>query len=324
MKKLILTLVLILPLLVNAQASSYFHGGAKEFTELKKRALLVELLEEDPKILKKLEKPKNADKLVGYKNMIKYYNQEIQLYAKKYWTLNSSIEFKTATEIEALKEAKQKYAILRNLRLNDIDIDFGAKSNLYLNALVFTRIESDNKKADSQVYTPANSKYTGKYLYEADYRFCLEVLQANIEYIISKKKNVNSEKYVELIAGENCPKVKEKTLLVKESMLYGKTKAEECIKAYGGKIQFVSDDEFNRAFVEKDADKVCLFSIPWEIGKGSMGPVNQSFIMSYKTVLDAQTGKILYVFLPTGFSAFGQNITPFIIPKDLENIKNCK
>jgi hypothetical protein len=64
--------------------------------------------------------------------------------------------------------------------------------------------------------------------------------------------------------------------------------------------------------------------VPWEIGKGSMGPVGQSFLMSYKTILDCESGKILFDFLPSGFSAYGQNITSYIIPKDLTNIKDCK
>ncbi len=34
--------------------------------------------------------------------------------------------------------------------------------------------------------------------------------------------------------------------------------------------------------------------------------------------------KVLYQFLPTGFAAFGQNISHYVMEKDLENIKNCK
>lgn len=67
-----------------------------------------------------------------------------------------------------------------------------------------------------------------------------------------------------------------------------------------------------------------MFSVPYEIGKGQMGPVGQSFIMSYKVVVDCETGKILYLFMPRGFAVMGQNISHFMIDKDFENIKNCK
>lgn len=325
MKKILLVVFGLVSLLSSAQVSSYFHGDAKVFSNLKTRNLIVELLEPDAKIVKKLSKPKFATDLKLYNEMISNYNSEIQLYAKKYWTLNSNIVFKTKTEVEALHDQKDKsFAVLRNLRLKDIDIDFGSKSNLFVTCLVFTRIETNYDKADSQVYLPTASKADGKFLLESDYKFCLDVLQSNINYIITNKKNINSEKYVQLISKGNCKEIGSKTLLVKESILYEKTTKAKCIAAYGSNIKFVSDEEFDKAFIDKAADKVCLFSVPWEIGKGGMGPVSQSFIMSFKVVVDCQTGKLLYQFLPTGFAAFGQNISYFVMEKDLENIKNCK
>ncbi len=306
-----------------SQVSSYFHGDSKDFVELKNRPLIVELLEEDEKVLRKLDKPKRADELEAYKKMIKLYNEDIVVYAKKYWILNTNIEVKKQSEIESLKKTKNKsYAVLRNLRLKDIDFDF--RSKLYVNAFVYTRIESNNEKPDSKAYMPVFSKNPDILLYESDYKFSLELLQANIEYIISNKKTINSEDYIKAMAKGNCSTIQNKTILIKESLLYEKETKENCIKAYNGKCKFVSDEEFNRAFLDKDKDKVCMFSIPWEIGKGSIGPLNQSFIMSFKTIVDCETSKILYQFLPTGFAAFGQNISYYVVAKDLENIKKCK
>lgn len=325
MKKILLLVLCFISFYSNGQVSSHFHGDAKIFANLKTRNLIVELLEADEKIVKKLSKPKYATDLKLYNEMISNYNAEIQLYAKKYWNLNSNIEFKTKSEVEALRDQKNKsYAVLRNLRLKDIDIDFGSKSSLFVTTLVFTRIESNYDKADSQVYLTTASKATGKFLLESDYKFCLNVLQSNVDYIITNKKTINSEKYVQLISKGNCKQIPAKTLLVKESVLYEKTTKAKCIAAYGSNIKFVSDEEFDKAFIEKAADKVCLFSVPWEIGKGGAGPVSQSFIMSYKVVVDCESGKLLYQFLPTGFAAFGQNISHYVMEKDLENIKNCK
>ncbi|WP_417938955.1 hypothetical protein [Flavobacterium sp. RS13.1] len=323
MKRILFYLFLFISLVSKAQISSYFHGNVKDFIDLKTRPLIVELLEEDEKILNKLSKPKKAEELQSYKKMVRLYNEEITLYAKKYWTINKNIEFKNKSEVEILRKANNKsYAVLRNLRLNDIDFDF--KSNLYLNVIVYTKIESNPQKPDSQVYLPISSKKTDVFLEEADYKYSLNILQDNINYIIAQNKSVNSENYVKEMAKGNCPLIKNKTLLVKESILYEKTKKEDCIKKYDGALNIVSDDEINRAFVEKDKDKVVLFSVPYEIGKGQMGPIGQSFLMSYKVVVDCETGKILYLFMPRGFAVMGQNISSIMIEKDFENIKNCK
>ncbi|MFM9987247.1 hypothetical protein [Flavobacterium sp.] len=323
MKKLLLLSFCLVSFLGRAQISSYFHGDAKDFADLKTRSLIVELLEEDEKILKKLEKPKYADDLKAYKNMIKLYNEEIVLYAKKYWILNTDFEFKTQSEVETLKKSKNKsYAVLRNLRLKDIDTDFRTK--LYINAFVYTRIESNKDAPDSQAYMPVFSKKSNILMDEADYKFCFDVLQSNINYIISKKKNINSENYIKEMAEGNCPLIKNKTLLVKESLIYEKTSKGACLKKYNGNLKIVSDEEVNKAFIEKEKDKVVLFSVPYEIAKGNMGPVGQSFIISYKVIVDCETGKILYLFMPKGFAVMGQNLFQFMIDKDFENIKNCK
>lgn len=325
MKKILLTSIIFISFYLNGQVSSYFHGDAKVFSNLKTRNLIVELLEPDEKVVKKISKPKYANDLKLYNEMISNYNSEIQLYAKKYWNLNTSIEFKTKTEVEELKNQKNKsYAILRNLRLKDIDIDFGSKSNLFVTSIVYTRIESNYNKADSQVYIPLVSKLAGKFLFESDYKFCLEILQSNINHIITNKKNINSEKFIQLKSKGNCNQISMKTLLIKDGLLYDKTAKDKCIAAYGGNVRFVSDAEFDKAFIDKAADKVCLFSVPWEIGKGGIGPISQSFVMSFKVVVDCQTSNLLYQIFPNGLAAFRHNFFHYIIEKDLEDIKDCK
>lgn len=323
MKKLLFLTLCLISFFAKAQIRSDFNGNAKDFIELKTRPLIVELLEEDEKILKKLGKPKYAEDLVAYKKMIKLYNEEIVIYAKKYWNLNTKIEVKNQSEVESLKKAKNRsFAVLRNLRLNDIGIEF--RSKLYVNAFVYTAIESNIDKPDSQAYVPVFSKKSNILLEESDYKFCFDILQANINYIISNKKNVNNEDYLKEKAIGNCPLIKNKTLLVKESLLHEKFTNASCIKKYNGNLQITSDEIINKAFVEKDKDKVVLFSVPYDVFKGSIGPVGQSFVVSYKVIVDCESGKILYMFMPKGFAVIGQNLFHYMIDKDFENIKNCK
>ena len=323
MKTFFLFCTFLISLTSVAQISSYFNGDAKDFIELKSRNLIVETLEENPKVLKDLEKPKNAEKLIAYRRIIKLYNQDIISYAKKYWILNTNIEFKSESEVEKLKKENNKsFAILRNLKLNDIDFDF--HSDLFVSALVYTPIEAKKSKPYSQAYFPVVSNSDKFLLTEADYKFMFTVLQSNIEYIIENKSNENSENYLRKMAEKNCPLVKNKTLLVKESLLHSSTTKEKCLKQYDGKLQLVSEDELSKAFVEKQKDKVVMFSVPYEIAKASFGPIGQSTMTSYKVIVDCETNKILYMFAPKGFAVMGQNLFQFMIEKDFENIKKCK
>ncbi len=65
------------------------------------RTLIVELLEEDPKVIDKLsKKKKRAAKLQEYKDFITFYNDMIKDAVSKYWTFNENIEYRSATEVE--------------------------------------------------------------------------------------------------------------------------------------------------------------------------------------------------------------------------------
>ena len=137
MKNFLLLAFGLVSLVSSAQISPKFQGEVKELKELQSRTLIVEILEEDPKILKKLDKPKKQDDLIDYKLFIKQFNEEFKIYAAKYWKLNTKIEFKTTTEVLALNKAKDKsYAILRFYNLKDNNSK-GIDTRLSVSAIVF-------------------------------------------------------------------------------------------------------------------------------------------------------------------------------------------
>jgi hypothetical protein len=74
MKKFLLFAFGLVSLVSSAQISPKFYGEVKELKELQSRTLIVEILEEDPTILKKLDKPKKQDDLNDYKLFIKQQN----------------------------------------------------------------------------------------------------------------------------------------------------------------------------------------------------------------------------------------------------------
>ncbi|ESU24652.1 hypothetical protein FEDK69T_05750 [Flavobacterium enshiense DK69] len=323
MKKVFLAVAMVMGLATNAQISPKFNGDPEDFQDLKKRTLIVEVLEEDPKVLKKLDKPKKAEELKEYQSFIKEFNEDFRIYAPKYWTLNSNIEYKTTTEIDALQKSKNKsYAVLRFILLND-NGTHGLKTNLNVPALAYTRIENNRRSADSKIYLPYRALSKGKSLLEADYKYALETLQANINWIIKNDKTLHFDKYAEKMAEENCSKLKGKTILVPDYVLKDGRSKEQAIKNYGGDLKFVSDEEINNAFVTKAKNTAVLFVAPYGIVKGSAVVVQMSTLVYFKVVADCETGEVDYLYMPSGFN-YGANVSDKMTETEFKTMGNCK
>lgn len=308
MKRIVLYLFLLTSVVSKAQINNNFYGDPDELKQLKTRSLIVEVLEEDPDILKKLSKPKKAEELEDYKKFIVDFNRDFKVYAQKYWIYTDKIEFKTATEIEALQKAKNKsYAVLRLVQLNDNGY-WGLKTNQSVPAIAFTRIESNIVKTDSKIYLPSRHLNNDKSLSESDYKYALLLLQANVDWIIANNKVLNFDKYAEKMAKENVSKLKGKTLLVEDNMLAkGRTK-EAAIKNYGGDLKFVPESELNDALVNKSKNCAVLYTAPYGIVKSNMVVAQLSTIVYFKIIVDCETNEILWLYMPGGMN-WGANVS---------------
>lgn len=305
-----------------AQISPKFYGEPKELKELTTKTLIVQVIEEDAAIIKKLDKPKKQEQLNNYKLFIKQFNEEFKLYSQKYWKLNSKIEFKTTSQINALvKEKNKSFAILRFINMKDNN-SHGADTKFTVAGIAFTRIESSELQPDSKIYLPIRQNLNDKYLLEADYKYALETLQANVTYIIKSDKVLNFDKYADKMSDENCSKLKGKTLLVGDNMMMkGRTK-EEAKTNYGGDLKFVSEADLNTAVVNKTKNTAVLYSIPYGILKA--GTVIQlANIVFFKIIVDCETGEILWLHMPGGMS-YGSNISYFLTEKEFKMMANCK
>ena len=124
MKNKLLTAILLLVFIIPALRAQITKAKPEEFKELKKRTLIVVMMEEDEEIMKDFEKyiskaKKPEDKQSAqksfdeYKNFIKDYNTYMKEAITKYWGLNPKVEYKTITEVKALRKAKSKsYTVL--------------------------------------------------------------------------------------------------------------------------------------------------------------------------------------------------------------------
>jgi hypothetical protein len=322
MKKFLLLAFGFVSLVSSAQISPKFYGEVKELKELQSRTLIVEILEEDPKTIKKLDKPKKQKELSDYKLFIKQFNEEFKIYAAKYWKLNTKIEFKTQTEVLALNKAKDKsFAVLRYYNLKDNN-SYGLDTKMTVGALVYTRSEASIIQPDSKIYLPIRPDLNEKFLLEADYKYALETLQANVKWIVSNDKVLNFDKYADKMSDDNCSKLKGKTLLVGNDMMMKNRTQAEAKTNFNGDLKFVSETELNDAVVNKTKNTAVLYSIPYGILKaGSV--IQLANIVFFKIIVDCETGEILWLHMPGGMS-YGSNISYYLTEKEFKMMANCK
>lgn len=324
MKKLSIIILLVISFLAKAQISPRIYGEKQDFENLKTRPLIIEILEEDPKTLKKLSSPKKADELKDYISFIKEFNENFKLYVEKYWKLNSKFEYKTVTEVNALNKAKNStYAVIRYISLNDIE-SYGLKSGLSVPAIAYTRIESDRKRPDAKNYLPYRYfNNNDKSLNEGDYRYVIETLQANVNWIVKNDKSLNFDKFSEKMANENCSKLKGKTLLIEDNMMLKGRSMDEAKKNYGGDLKFVTEKEINDAFVNKTKNTAVMYAAPYGIMKGGALVVQVSRTVFFKIIVDCETGEILYLYMPGGLS-YGANISNQMTETEFKTLRDCK
>jgi hypothetical protein len=323
MKRILFGLLLLTSLVSKAQINVTFYGEPDELKELKTRPLLVEILEENEDVLEKLSKPKKAEELKDYKKFIVDFNADFKVYAQKYWTFTDKMEFKTATEIKDLQKAKNKsYAVLRLIQLNDKGY-WGVRTNQNVPALAFTRIESSVAKADSKIYLPSRNLNNDKSLSEADYKYALSILQANVDWIIANNKVLNFDKYAEKMAKENVSKLKGKTLLVEDNMLMKGRSKEQAIKNYGGDLKFVSENELSDALVSKAKNTAVVYTAPYGIVKSNAPFVSVSTIVYFKIIVDCETNEILWLYMP-GAMNWGANMSNQITEGEFKVMADLK
>lgn len=107
----LLFIIIILPILSTAQ---FGYGKVSEITALQSRKLIVLVEQQNARVLKKLQKKDQQDKISMYNTAIENYNANMKKVAEKFWTFSKNgIEYKTFQETDALRKSGSKdYAVL--------------------------------------------------------------------------------------------------------------------------------------------------------------------------------------------------------------------
>lgn len=85
---------------------------------IENRVLIVELTEENPKEIKKLQK-KGTQALKEYKESLSERNNKLKELIPKYWPYNNKIEFKKTSEVEEIVKKKDERYIILNYRYTE-------------------------------------------------------------------------------------------------------------------------------------------------------------------------------------------------------------
>lgn len=119
MARRILTLLFLV--LCGVAWAQFYYPIQQDAIDFKKRQLLVQLVEEDQKVIKSLKSKygRNSDELTKrlevYSQLVQKQNENLKNAISKYWKLNKAIEYKTKAELDELfKDVKslRQYAYL--------------------------------------------------------------------------------------------------------------------------------------------------------------------------------------------------------------------
>lgn len=223
-----------------------FAGDEEVAQQLKSSVFIAVLEEEEPEVLKKFEKKPAL--LAEYKNNIKKTNDDFKMVLTKYWKLHTNILYKTMGEVNALKEApknkkdKTTYAYIR--------MDYFS---------YYKRTREESQAITSKEYT-SDINYLRVYLLdgtEVTYTSLPNVLPTvpdliyGVRHVYNTIVGMEFGKDLTALTEENCPQVRDKTLLVTQEQM-GELEDKDFVKAYPFPYKIVTQAEIDKAVLTSD------------------------------------------------------------------------
>lgn len=330
MKVPVLAFLLLFAGSAHAQVSASIGASPAELKALATRTLVVELPEPNQRAIAEFP-AKTADaKKAAYENSLASYREQIEPAIRKYWTYNKDIEFKTTSEIiELFKEKNTKYVALLKVVLADGGGAYAYSFGLGVPALVLTATDGASKVSknglmtltnwDFQAYLATTPTNYGREDYsEASMKFTLVEAQKLLEWntAAGNKRSENFIKYVRDQSEKNCSKLSSKKLLMAKQDLSKKMSPAEAMDSYGRNLELVDPSELESVYLNGDADKAVLFSVPVGIGMGTSVIVEVTNLIYMRVAVDPSTDKIL--------GCIPVSEPPGITKTEMSILKKCK
>lgn len=333
MRKLtLLCIALFITWTATAQVSDHIYAEPAELKKLAQRTLVVELPEENQKVIDDFPKKKAEQKTAAYKASLASYREQIEPAIRAHWKFNEQIEFMTTSQIVELftKKSKQHVVLMKVLLMDGGGIS--AKSfGFGVPALMLTRTDGEDNKitkkgevlirkhdfqsylvvspdsAECEVYTPASMKAT------------LVLMQDYLKWNIKNEKSKTFMAYSKEMAKKNCRTVSQRTLLIDKNGLYKGCTVEEARTSYAHKMLLVERKELEDAYMKGDESQAVLFSVPVGTVQGTMIVATITYLAFSKLILDPVTGEILTARNP----GMGKSIVEGLMKADLKALSDC-
>jgi hypothetical protein len=330
MRSLILFSALFLTTLtITAQVSDRINAEPEDLKKLGNRILVVELPEENPKVIEEFPKKKAAQKTEAYRASLASYREQIEPAVRAHWKFNEQIEFMTTSQIVGLfQKRSSEHVVLMKVLLMDGGGISAYSFGFGVPALMLTRTDGEKDKiskkgevvirvpdfqsylvvspdsSDREVYTPASMKAT------------LILMQDYLKWNIKNEKSKPFMAYSKEMGKKNCGDLAKRTLMIPKNGLYKGCTPEEAHTSYAYNMILVDRSEMEETYLKGDASSAVLFSIP-------VGTIQGNLVMTYlafsKLILDPVSGEIISSYNP----GIGKSIAEGLMRADLKSLSKC-
>jgi hypothetical protein len=330
--------VLILAILISSLKSFSIKKDSilPLFEDLKKRTLLVCLEKEDAKYIEKLTKKQNESELKFYKKALQLTNENFVMAVKNFWTLNTKIKFILTDSLDWYTQNNSpEYAYL-TFRESSIHmggaINVGIEniqsvSNMGLKLYLCGRkmpIATCIFPVDEVGHPLPVDEKKDNILYSENYvsapKLIFVIHRFNWLYLDALKNPKITQENAIYTGGNDFNRIEElksQTIYVRLHDCEKNFDLEKVKKYYPYAIKIVSDDEFEKAMMNKEPNVVCIFILV--AGGSTMGNETASItrMIYMQSAVNASDGSITTCFAGNfGFcndvaAAYGKYIKKF-------------
>ncbi|HTA26348.1 MAG TPA: hypothetical protein VK809_01065 [Bacteroidia bacterium] len=288
---------------LHAQMDGFINAGPSDLKIMQSRTLLVEIKEEDQKVEASLAKnKKDPDAVQHYKDFITNNNSMLKKAVDKYWKFNSTVQYKTSSDLMKLVGKSDQYVIISFQGITGDN--FEETTAFDMPVIIYNRSERTGKQEpDDYMYMPPSSipdnPNSECWTYaQSAYDFAIIQMQANIDYMIKNNKKIRYLDYAKKISEEKkCGELQTETLVMDNSMLDDKVDESAIKSFYKGPIE-LTDGKSDETFENHVQGKEVIFSFPYGVASTSISIATISALYSAKAIVDCKTGELIYFYLP--------------------------
>ena len=299
-------------------------GKVDDIEKFKIRKLIVMIETEDIKYENMLKSKNKTEELENYKNTFDNFNNGVKEIFTKRWDLNSSIEFKTFDEIKKI-ENKSDYAVILFKTGVTNSFTIGAQKAIKYNPGIQWDTERKNEDRNYEksfciiefkLLENTNPilplSLANIYPQKSDFLYAISSAKSYFKQRLEKTSKDDIKKEI----NENNSLLKDKTLLIKKSLLYKKLDVNLISTYYPYKYEIVDDKDFENKASSSDEKYAFLLINPIVLNpssstekevnsKGKLtdknnGTKTNEFKLIYSHgIIDAKTGKVLGLIEPS-------------------------